>query len=47
MVGQSPASPMQLVLGIYEFPAAGGAPERRAYAKEFTVDCVRGYRIRP
>jgi hypothetical protein len=44
-VDQSPGYPMQLMLGIYEFPsdsgASGGAP---AYPKEFIVDYVRGYR---
>ena len=41
-VGQSPSYPMQLMLGIYEFPAdAAGATE---YPKEFTVDYVRGLR---
>jgi hypothetical protein len=39
-VGQSPAYPMQLMLGIYEFPGARGGD----YPKEFTVDYVRGYR---
>jgi hypothetical protein len=37
-VEQSPAYPMQLMLGIYDF----GAAERR---KEFVVDSVRGYRF--
>ena len=41
-VRQSPAYPMQLMLGIYEFPG-----ERRTgpYPKEFVVDYVRGYRF--
>jgi hypothetical protein len=45
-VGQSPAYPMQLMLGIYEFPPAGGA-ERTAdgYPKAFVVDDVRVYRL--
>jgi beta-glucanase (GH16 family) len=43
-VGQSPAYPMQLMLGIYEFP--GEAPRPAAeYPKEFVVDYVRGYRL--
>jgi hypothetical protein len=44
-VEQSPAYPMQLMLGIYEFPddtASGGTAS--AYPKEFVVDYVRGYR---
>jgi hypothetical protein len=42
--GQAPDYPMQLMLGIYEFPDAG---ERAAsaYPKEFVVDYVRGYRL--
>jgi Glycosyl hydrolases family 16 len=39
---QSPAYPMQLMLGIYEFRGAGAAGG--AYPKEFAVDWVRGYR---
>jgi hypothetical protein len=43
-VEQAPDSPMQLMLGIYEFPEdAGRAPP--AYPKEFVVDYVRGYRL--
>jgi hypothetical protein len=35
---------MQLMLGIYELPAAeAGDPDR--YPKEFVVDHVRGYRF--
>jgi ketosteroid isomerase-like protein len=44
-VPQSPAYPMQLMLGIYEFPddrAAQGSTG--TYPKEFVVDYVRGYR---
>lgn len=44
---ESPAYPMQLMLGIYEFPADG--PDERppeAYPKAFEVDWVRGYRSR-
>ena len=39
-VDQSPAYPMQLMLGIYEFPGDAAT----AYPKEFVVDYVRGYR---
>jgi hypothetical protein len=40
---QSPDYPMQLMLGIYEFP--GDGPRAGAgYPKEFVVDWVRGYR---
>jgi len=45
-VRQSPAYPMQLMLGIYEFP-----PEQErelpttAYPKAFVVEYVRGYRF--
>ena len=39
-VDQSPAYPMQLMLGIYEF----GSERTGAYPKEFVVDYVRGYR---
>jgi hypothetical protein len=44
-VEQSPAYPMQFMLGIYEFPDAG-EPTRPAhpYPKEFVVDWFRGYR---
>jgi hypothetical protein len=39
-VDQSPAYPMQLMLGVYELPAAG--PDRSgSYPKEFVVDYVR------
>jgi hypothetical protein len=44
---QSPAYPMQFMLGIYEFP--GGAaqaelpPEQAAYPKEFVIDYFRAY----
>jgi len=44
-VGQSPAYPMQLMLGIYEFPAPAAGDDRSGeYPKEFVVDYVRGYR---
>ena len=44
-VRQSPAYPMQLMLGIYEF-ADGSTPPSPAlsYPKEFVVDWVRGWR---
>lgn len=44
-VPQSPAYAMQLMLGIYEFPAEG-SDERRPndYPKDLVVDFVRGYR---
>jgi glycosyl hydrolase family 16 len=41
-VDQSPAYPMQLMLGIYEFRE--GEP-RGPYPKTFVVDYVRGYRL--
>ncbi len=44
-VVQSPSYPMQLMLGIYEFP--GEADHVRSasdYPKQFAVDYVRGYR---
>jgi Glycosyl hydrolases family 16 len=41
-VGQSPAYPMQFMLGIYEFP--GDGQPARPYPKEFVVDSFRGYR---
>jgi Glycosyl hydrolases family 16 len=46
-VAQSPAYPMQLMLGIYEF-ADGPEPPSPAdrYPKEFLVDWFRGYRHR-
>jgi beta-glucanase (GH16 family) len=46
-VRQSPGYPMQLMLGIYEFPgddAAESAAES-GYPKSFVVDYVRGYRL--
>jgi len=43
-VGQSPSYPMQLMLGIYEFPGDGGERSGMDYPKQFTVDYVRGYR---
>ena len=40
---QSPAYPMQLMLGIYELP--DGGPRSGPYPKELVVDYVRGYRL--
>lgn len=46
-VAQSPAYPMQLMLGIYEFPATDGIGTRAGrYPKAFVVDSVRGYGLR-
>lgn len=42
-VRQSPSYPMQLMLGIYEFPG-GGERLTADYPKVFEVDYVRGYR---
>jgi hypothetical protein len=45
LVEQSPAYPMQLMLGIYEFPDQDRAAQPpRPYPKEFVVDYLRGYR---
>jgi hypothetical protein len=41
-VWQSPAYPMQFMLGIYEFP--GDGQPARPYPKEFVVDSFRGWR---
>jgi hypothetical protein len=44
-VDQSPGYPMQLMLGIYEFPDDGQATQpAHRYPKQFVVDYVRGYR---
>ncbi len=43
-VGQSPTYPMQLMLGIYEFPPVEGDEQRGLYPKEFVIDYVRRYR---
>jgi hypothetical protein len=45
-VEQSPAYPMQLMLGIYEL-AATDADRTPPYPKEFVVASVRGYRPAP
>jgi hypothetical protein len=42
---QSPAYPMQLMLGIYEFPPANRVERTDGYPKAFVVDYVRGYRL--
>jgi hypothetical protein len=45
LVEQSPAYPMQFMLGLYEFPDDGQAPEpAHPYPKQFVVDYFRGYR---
>jgi hypothetical protein len=45
-VGQSPAYPMQLMLGIYEFrPDDDATRPGQDYPKSFAVDYVRGYRL--
>ena len=45
-VGQAPDYPLQLMLGIYEFPGEtdSGRPAGE-YPKAFVVDYVRGYRL--
>jgi len=43
-VGQSPAYPMQLMLGIYEFPPERGQRPAGRYPKEFVVESVRSFR---
>jgi Glycosyl hydrolases family 16 len=44
-VEQSPGYPMQLMLGIYEFPPEDAASTAAGYPKVFAVDYVRGYRL--
>jgi beta-glucanase (GH16 family) len=45
LVSQSPAYPMQFMLGVYEFPDGGEAGRpARPYPKEFVVDSFRAYR---
>jgi hypothetical protein len=44
-VNQSPTYPMQLMLGIYEFPPAEGEAPTTHYPKAFSVDYVRGHRL--
>jgi hypothetical protein len=43
-VAQAPDYPMQLMLGIYEFPESAERPAD-AYPKAFEVDYVRGYAL--
>jgi hypothetical protein len=43
-VRQSPAYPMQLMLGIYELPH-DGSRDAALYPKAFVVDHVRGYKL--
>jgi len=47
LVCQSPAYPMQLMLGLYEFADGPKLPQSEEYPKEFVVDLFRGYRRRP
>jgi Glycosyl hydrolases family 16 len=44
VVEQSPAYPMQFMLGTYAFPAPDGSPPPGPYPKEFVVDRFRAYR---
>lgn len=44
-VEQSPDYPMQLMLGVYEFPEPGSDRSASAYPKTFVVDSVRGFRL--
>jgi Glycosyl hydrolases family 16 len=44
VVGQSPAYPMQFMLGIYAFPDADGALPPPSSPREFVVDRFRAYR---
>jgi hypothetical protein len=43
---QSPAYPMQLMLSLYDFRAAGVEPDPARYPKVFAVETVRAYRRR-
>jgi hypothetical protein len=45
VVDQSPSYPMQLMLGIYEFPDYRSARPATAYPKEFVVEYVRGHGV--
>jgi glycosyl hydrolase family 16 len=45
LVDQSPAYPMQLMLGIYELPSTEREQRPTSYPKVFEVDHVRGFRI--
>ncbi len=44
-VEQAPDYPLQLMLGLYEFPEPGAPRPPDAYPKEFRVESVRGYRL--
>jgi len=44
-IRQSPAYPMQLMLGIYEFREQVDKSAPQPYPKVFAVDAVRGYRL--
>jgi Glycosyl hydrolases family 16 len=44
VVGQSPAYPMQFMLGVYAFPGPDGALPPPSSPREFVVDWFRAYR---
>jgi len=45
VVEQAPDYPLQLMLGLYEFPEPGAPRHAQAYPKELVVERVRGYRL--
>ncbi len=45
VVEQAPDYPLQLMLGLYEFPEPGAPRVPDAYPKAFAVEAVRGYRL--
>ena len=45
VVEQAPDYPLQLMLGLYEFPEPGAPRAPEAYPKSFSVERVRGYRL--
>jgi len=45
VVEQAPDYPLQLMLGLYEFPEPGAERPPDAYPKELAVESVRGYRL--
>jgi hypothetical protein len=47
VVGQAPAYPLALMLGVYEFAVENDERSERDYPKVFEVDWVRGYRRTP
>jgi beta-glucanase (GH16 family) len=47
VVGQSPAYPMQFMLGIYAFPDDDGSLPSPSSPREFVVDRFRAYRRDP